>query len=824
MSDAKTIGIGDRPHSRATLVLGALPFAVPYLVLAILVNGSIQGGLHLFIPFFFAVALSDLLFGRRTTNLDPSTPESALILHHLLLWLWCPVQIGVFVFVLWQALVSGHLSMLEILAMTYIIGKSCVSGLTVGHELVHRPNRWERFLGEVLLSSFAFSHYRTEHVYIHHARVGTPSDPVFARKGQSAWAFLGRAMFGSLVGSWKFEQERLLKRGLPARHRSNPFWRYGSFTLMWLVLVWFLGEAGPFGGWVGVALYLSYSTVANIILRFADYVEHYGLSRKILDNGYYERVEPRHSWNASHRMSNWATWNVQRHSDHHHRPIRPYPLLQHYDTDVAPQLPSNYTAMFMVAMVPPLWRRLIDPLVDEWRARFYPEIESWRPYESKLYLARQDKLPLISEIMEASPRLGDWIEGRTDLLDCLDHPKFADLHVPDDMGLDAEQLKVARRGLVRLYYTLEFDYGELAMLTIDSEEPQTLTDIVDEARDWVNTRAFRAAMHMLRGNMESGLFGRTLSGIMDAAIDVLLQSSASKFGDGHSSLDGVRCAVIAFGDLGRRELNLDSTLDITVLYEGSDAAGQINRVIGGLADRLFGSIDDLGHQNLLFEQVVSSCSGTAEGVRTLSVNEFERRFAPGTADAVASSVALASARAVCGDEEVVRAFNEKRRELLAAWAVQDELRQQVSMLRAGSETPTSEVNGPASLRALANARGGIAELKLMADYAVLMSATGDAPPADAGSESDPFAAGAECGALDADAAKALGAVNSLWRSLDALLPFITSRERPNDPPTSAMCGFIASACEAESFERLVEDAETARRTVSARIDELLGVV
>ena len=811
------------PLPERNLAFHALPFALPYLVLAILVNGSMQGGLHIFIPFFFLVALGDLLFGMHTADLDPGTPEERLLVHHLLLWLWCPAQIGVVAFALWQVLVSGHLAALEIAALTYIIGKSCVSGISVGHELVHRPRKWERLFGEALLSSFAFAHYRTEHVYIHHARVGTPRDPVFARKGQSVWAFLPRAMFGAVVGSWRFERQRLRKRGLSPWHRSNPFWRYGSMTAMWLALVWLFGEAGPMSGWVGIGIYLVYSAIANMILRIVDYLEHYGLSRKILDDGRYERVQPRHSWNASHRVSNWATYNVQRHSDHHHRPIRPYPLLQHYGTDVAPQLPSNYTAMILVAMVPPLWRRVVDPLVDEWRKRFYPEIENWRAYESRLYLERQDKLALISEIMEASPRLGDWIEGRTDLLDCLDHPKFADLHVPDDVGMDAEQLKIARRGLVRLYYTLEFDYGELAALTVDSEEPQTVVDVVDEARDWVNTRVFRASMHLMRGNMEPALFVGTLSRIMDTAIDVLLQANASKFGQDRSLPEGARCAVIAFGDLGRSELGLDSTLDVTLLYDDADAAGQIDRAIGALADRLFRSIGTLGRENLLFERVVSSCDGTDEGIQTLSMSSFESRFAPGhatgIAGAFASSIALASARAVCGDKDLVRAFNERRRELLAAWASEGDSKRQVAGLRTGLEGPASDAAGLASLNALERAPGGIADLRLMADYAALLSATGVAAATD--SAPDPFAAAAGCGALDAEAAEELGNVYSLWRNLGATLPFTASRQRLGDPPTTAMDGVIAAACDAESLDQVVEDAEASRHKAAARIDQLL---
>ena len=419
--------------------------------------------------------------------------------------------------------------------------------------------------------------------------------------------------------------------------------------------------------------------------------------------------------------------------------------------------------------------------------------------------------------MEASPRLGDWIEGRTDLLDCLDHPKFADLHVPDDVGMDAEQLKIARRGLVRLYYTLEFDYGELSALTVDSEEPQTVIDVVDEARDWVNTRVFRASMHLMRGNMEPALFVGTLSRIMDTAIDVLLQANASKFGQDRSLPEGAKCAVIAFGDLGRGELSLDSTLDVTLLYDGADVSGGIDKAINGLADRLFRSVDALGRQNLLFEQVVSSCGGTGEGVQTLSMSGFESRFAPG--GTFSSAIALASARAACGDEHVVRTFNDRRRELLAAWASEGDSKRQVAGLRGGLEGPASDAGGLASLNALKRAPGGIADLRLMADYAALLSATGAAAT---DSAPDPFAAAAGCGALDAEAAEELGNVHKLWRNLGATLPFTASRQRLGDPPTTAMDGVIAAACDAESLVRVVEDAEASRHKAAARIDQLLG--
>ena len=795
----------------------ALPFALSYLVLAILVNASIQGGLHILIPFLLVVALGDLAFGLRTTNFDTNAPPRALLLHHVLLWLWCPAQIGVLVFVLWQVLVVGHLSTLEIVALTYIIGKSCVSGMAVGHELVHRPRMWERLLGEALLSSFAYSHYRTEHVYVHHAHVGTPNDPVFARKGQSAWSFMPRAMFGNVARSLRFERDKLRRRGVGPWHYSNPFWRYGALMAVWLILVWSFGEAGPFGGWIGIAIYLVYSAFAMMILRLIDYVEHYGLSRKILPNGRFERVEPRHSWNASHRISNWVTWNVQRHSDHHHRPVRAYPLLQHYGTDLAPQLPTSYMGMFLAAIVPPLWFRLIDPRVDAWRQRFYPEIDNWRPYESELYLSRSDKLPVIAEVME-SPRLGDWIEAQPSLLDSLDRPEFENLTVPEDLGLDVEQLATARQGLVKLYYTREIDFGELHALTVDSEEPQHIMDIVDTAREWMNVIVFQAAVHTLRGNLDPRLLVSTLSRVVDTVLDVLLQSNATKFGDDLPALRDTGYAIIAFGRLGRRRAGFDSTLEVALVHDAPDQDTEARETIRRLAERLFRSLRALVLENFVFAGVARPAQTATSGPFT--VGEVEERFG----NDAAGFVALAEARAVCGDADLIRRFEDERRRLLSAQASSTDVQRRLAATRSRNVAPGREASGLAFLRELDPAPGGFADLRLAAAYSAMLDAKHGTVSADAGIDDfdGPFAAAAARGEIDEAVAGELGAVDALWRRLRAVLPFTPSRRLGEEKHTAALHRFVASSCGAESLDDLVGLANESCSRASACVDELLG--
>ena len=138
------------------------------------------------------------------------------------------------------------------------------------------------------------------------------------------------------------------------------------------------------GGWIGLALFLWQAAVAVWQLELVNYVEHYGLTRRYLGEGRYEHVLPRHSWNASHRASNWLLINLQRHSDHHYKPDRRFPLLQTYTEADAPQLPRGYPMMAIAAMIPPLWKRLMNPRVRAWRRQYYPEITDWHAYNKAL--------------------------------------------------------------------------------------------------------------------------------------------------------------------------------------------------------------------------------------------------------------------------------------------------------------------------------------------------------------------------------------------------------------------------------------------------------
>ncbi len=233
-------------------------------------------------------------------------------------------------------------------------------GITYAHELIHKPTGLERNAGGILLALVAYGGFKVEHVYGHHVDVATPRDTSTARLGQSAYAFLLRSLLLNPVRAWQLAGARLRTRGLPAWHWHNEMYLWHGLTLL------VAAAMTAWLGWAGLGFFALQALVAIVLLELVNYIEHYGLLRRQRPDGSYERVTPRHSWNDSHHLSNLALLNLQRHSDHHAFAARRYQVLRHHDE--APQLPTGYASLVLLALLPPLWRRFMDPRVAAWKA------------------------------------------------------------------------------------------------------------------------------------------------------------------------------------------------------------------------------------------------------------------------------------------------------------------------------------------------------------------------------------------------------------------------------------------------------------------------
>lgn len=370
---------GSRPARQMRRLRDAAPFWLSLLAVPPVVLGLHFGGWAVFLLPLFAWGLFDLLdlvLGLDTANADPDTAETDLFWYRLVTLIWAPVQLAIQFGAIWHVTHAGRLDPWEAIVFFFGIGVIAgATGIVYAHELLHQKNRAERWLGDILLASVLYSHFRSEHLLVHHPHVGTPRDAVTARYNQGFHRFFAHVLLACPRSAFAAERRMLARAGRPVWHRSNPFWRYGALQGAMLAAAW------ACGGWAGLGLFLWQALVAVWQLELVDYIEHYGLTRRHLGEGRYERVLPRHSWNSAHRASNWLLINLQRHSDHHWKPDRRFPLLQHHPAEEAPQLPYGYPLMGACALVPPLWRRVMNPRVRAWRRRFYPDITDWRDYD-----------------------------------------------------------------------------------------------------------------------------------------------------------------------------------------------------------------------------------------------------------------------------------------------------------------------------------------------------------------------------------------------------------------------------------------------------------
>jgi alkane 1-monooxygenase len=272
-------------------------------------------------------------------------------------YLYLPNQYLSLVFACWLWAGGGWLTMTlaDKLGLMATVGLFGGLAINVAHDLGHTREQSERRLSKIALAQTGYGHFFVEHNRGHHVRVATPEDPASARLGESLYAFIPRSIIGSLRSAWRLEAKRLARSGKSRWTLRNEVLNAWLLTIVLFtaLMVWFRPVVLP---WL-----IGQAIIGFCLLEAVNYAEHYGLRRQKLPNGRYERVRPAHSWNGSTVIGSIVLFQLQRHSDHHANPLRKYQVLRHVDE--APQLPSGYPAMLLLALFPPLWRRVMDPRV-----------------------------------------------------------------------------------------------------------------------------------------------------------------------------------------------------------------------------------------------------------------------------------------------------------------------------------------------------------------------------------------------------------------------------------------------------------------------------
>lgn len=263
-----------------------------------------------------------------------------------LFYVYVPLQLAS---VLWAIYLSTQVSALGFACLVLGVGITTgVFGMLAAHELVHSRSNGERVLGAIMLTGMLYRHFRIAHVHIHHRWAATERDSATARLGEGFYAFLLRTLPGQFLEAWRFEGQRCAGR----RFHESRIYTDVVLAIASLAIVW-----GLFG-WKGLLFFAAQSFVAVTVLELFNYIAHYGLTRREAEPGKFEPLADRHSWNSSNVLVNLIIFNMGRHSYHHKKPSISYQDLRY--EPAAPELPAGYAGSILLALVPPLWRRVMD--------------------------------------------------------------------------------------------------------------------------------------------------------------------------------------------------------------------------------------------------------------------------------------------------------------------------------------------------------------------------------------------------------------------------------------------------------------------------------
>ena len=296
-----------------------------------------------FIWVFILVPIIDLVLPYLSKQ-DVDLKEN--ILHNFSILIILPCILFLIVFGL-IVVSDSSISLLVAAALGAAVGMSGGSiGITTAHELIHRQNRYMRGIGVLLLVLCCYGHFRIEHVYGHHKHVATKEDPATARKGENFYFYFIRCVINSVISSWNIEKNILDKKNINTLSLQNRMLHYFVLEIIFLFIAFFIA------GINGLVFVIFHSFVSITLLELVNYIQHYGLERK-MQNGKYERFTDHHSWNSRHISANWSTFNLGLHAEHHQSASKHYPLLSQEEKVI--EMPANYSIMLIMALIPPLW-------------------------------------------------------------------------------------------------------------------------------------------------------------------------------------------------------------------------------------------------------------------------------------------------------------------------------------------------------------------------------------------------------------------------------------------------------------------------------------
>lgn len=350
-------------NSATNMNKSTLKYTTPLIVYVLAIIAFTQTGFLCWLTLLYAwvgIPLVELFLHPNENNLSVIEEDLAKQnnWYDYILYLIVIIQLPTLFFFLYQ-MQDTTLSRLDIIARVFTMGLLCGTfGINVGHELGHRQNKFEQFLAKTSLLSSLYMHFFIEHNKGHHKHVATKNDPSSARKWEPIYTFYFRTIIFSYISAWKIANEELAQKSKSVFSFSNQMLQAQLIQITFIITIYLVFNLS------GLLYFLAAATIGILLLETVNYIEHYGLSRKGISDGKYERAMPTHSWNSNHIIGRLMLFELSRHSDHHYLASRKYQILRHHEN--APQMPTGYPGMMILSLLPPVWFYIMHKQIEKY--------------------------------------------------------------------------------------------------------------------------------------------------------------------------------------------------------------------------------------------------------------------------------------------------------------------------------------------------------------------------------------------------------------------------------------------------------------------------
>ena len=339
-----------------------LKYLMSYSIALLAFIGISIGGFYNYLAVIFTfifIPLLEILVKKSDEKYSEEEKKNRLLapFFDLLLYLNIPIVFGIFFFSIDKLAFTSSLSdIVGIILSASIV--MATNGINVGHELGHRKSIIARTCSKILYLPSQYMHFYIEHNFGHHINVATPEDPATARYKQTLYSFWITSVIRTYISAWKIQLRLLRVSKKSFLSIKNDMIFYTLFQILFLLFIYY-----NFGLYLTI-LSLVMSVVSFLFLETINYVEHYGLLRKKELSGRYERVKPHHSWNSNHTIGRIVLYELTRHSDHHFKSSKKYQVLESLED--CPHLPYGYPTSILLSLIPPVWFRIMNPLVKNY--------------------------------------------------------------------------------------------------------------------------------------------------------------------------------------------------------------------------------------------------------------------------------------------------------------------------------------------------------------------------------------------------------------------------------------------------------------------------